>query len=89
MQDQEHGRKLAHVIAKSWQDPAFHARLKADPEKTLKEEGVTVPPGVKVSVHQDDEHVHHLVIPRKPREWKDSDVEHQRVSPMLCPLCTF
>jgi len=86
---EEHARKLAQVIAKSWHDAEFAKKLKADPEAVLRAEGIDVPKGTKVRVHEDTEAEHHLVIPRKPRSWKKEDVEKQRVSPLFCPLCTF
>ena len=54
-----HGR----IVARAWRDPAFKARLLADPHGALKEAGVDVPAGVTVKVVEDsDSHVH-LVLP--------------------------
>src|SRR5437868_5399205 len=54
------------IIAKAWSDPAFKAKLLAEPHAALEELGVAVAAGKTVKVVENaDSHVH-LVLPPKP-----------------------
>lgn len=54
------------VVARAWRDPSFKAKLVADPQAALKDAGVSVPPGVKLTVVENtDTHIH-VVLPPKP-----------------------
>lgn len=64
---------LARVIARTWADPGFKARLIADPIATLKAEGVTMPDGVTVAVVENTADHVHLVLPPPPPEGEISD----------------
>ncbi|AZS37519.1 Cobalt-containing nitrile hydratase subunit alpha [Microbacterium lemovicicum] len=66
---------IAKVIAKAWSDEDFHARLVADPTATLSTEGVTIPEGARVVVLENTDDVVHLVIPAKPRELSDEQLD--------------
>ena len=54
------------VVARTWRDAAFKAKLMADPQATLKEAGVAVPAGVKVTVVENTAQHFHLVLPPNP-----------------------
>jgi hypothetical protein len=54
------------VVTRAWRDPAFKAKLKADPEAALKEAGVALPAGLKVTVVENTAQHFHLVLPPKP-----------------------
>lgn len=64
----------ARIIAKAWRDPKYRARLIKSPKAVLQEEvklidpGVTLPPQLEVSVHEESPTAYHLVIPRNPRD---------------------
>ena len=68
MADEEQGRAAIYgkIIAKAWRDPAFKAKLIADPQATLKQAGVPVPAGVTVKVVENTDTHFHLVLPPKP-----------------------
>lgn len=68
MSDSEQGKASIYgkVIARAWRDPAFKARLIADPQVTLKEAGVAVPAGMTVTVVENSATHFHLVLPPKP-----------------------
>ena len=56
----------ARIVAQAWRDPAFKAKLIADPLPTLKTAGAPVPSGVTITVVENtDTHVH-FVLPPKP-----------------------
>jgi nitrile hydratase alpha subunit len=57
---------ITKVIARAWADPSYQQLLKSDPVNALSQEGIQVPAGHKVQVHQDDETTSHLVLPAKP-----------------------
>ena len=54
------------VIAKAWREPAFKAKLIADPRAILAEAGVTIPAGATVKVLEDTTTQLHFVLPPKP-----------------------
>lgn len=73
MNDQ--AKQYQQLIAKCWADEAFKNRLVANPMVVLKEEGIETPPGVDVSVHEDTESQMFIVIPNRPEELSDEDLE--------------
>jgi hypothetical protein len=75
MNQPEHGKKMSQVIGKCWADEAFKRKLLADPVATLKAEGVELPAGISIKVLEDDDKVHHLVIPAKSSELSEGDLE--------------
>lgn len=56
------------IIARAWRDPAFKAKLVADPKAVLREAGVTVPANITVQVVEDSATHFHFVLPTKPGE---------------------
>jgi len=64
---------FAKVIAKSWNDPAYKARLMSDPKAVLAESGVAVPEGVNVNVYESTQQNWTLVIPPAPASGELSD----------------
>ena len=64
--DQDKAAAHGKIIARAWRDPAFKAKLLADPHATLKEAGIAVPEGVTVKVVENTDTHHHLVLPPKP-----------------------
>jgi hypothetical protein len=69
MADSEQGKAKAaygKVIARAWRDPAFKARLLADPHGALKDAGVAVPAGVTVKAVENTDKHFNLVLPPKP-----------------------
>ena len=67
--------QLGKVIAAAWLDPEFLARLKADPEGVLAEYGVELPAGKKVVICEDTADTIHIVIPRRPDDLTDDEIE--------------
>ena len=54
------------IIAKAWADDGFKARLLADPTAVAAAEGIAVPAGVKIVVHENKPGELHVVLPAKP-----------------------
>lgn len=54
---------LRRIASKALGDDAYRQRLVSDPSTVLKEEGITVPDGVNVTVHENTADHIHLVLP--------------------------
>lgn len=64
--EQDKAATYGGIIAKAWSDPAFKAKLLADPHAALKDVGVSVAAGVTVTVVEDTDTQFHFVLPPKP-----------------------
>lgn len=53
------------VIVKAWSDPQFKDQLLKNPEKILREQGIEIPEGVKVTVCENTDQQFFLVLPAK------------------------
>jgi len=59
-----HTREIeARVIAQAIQDPAFRARLLADPKGVFAEMGLQIPPGVQIQTLEESAKQYYLVLP--------------------------
>ena len=68
----------AQLIAKAWADEAFVEELRTDPRAAVEKElGVPLPEGVTVEVHEEkpEHRVLHLVIPPKPVELSEEELD--------------
>ena len=75
--------QMSHIIAKSWSDAGFKARLLADPMATLVEEGVTIPEGIEIRACENTKQVFNLVIPSRP-ELINDDVPSSNAPTACC-----
>ena len=64
----------AQIVAKAWADPVFKARLLADPRAALTEAGHAVPEGLIVKVVENTGKEVHLVLPARPTELSDAQL---------------
>jgi hypothetical protein len=76
MNQEEQGKKISQLIARCWADEGFKQNVLADPAATLRAEGLELLAGVSYVVHENTEKVAHLVIPAKPTELSDEDLNH-------------
>jgi hypothetical protein len=73
----------ANIIAKAWKDPAFLTKLKENPRSVVQDElqkmapGAKLPPGLSVSLHEEDEGHVHLVVPRNPQKVTDQSLSDE------------
>src|SRR5262245_16541524 len=67
-QMQEYAKQYGQLVARAWGDEAFRARLLAEPAAALAEQGIAVPAGVEVRVHEQTPTVVHLTLPPKPTD---------------------
>ena len=75
MSNEEQGKKMSQLIAKCWADDGFKQKLLADPAATLKAEGVALPAGLTVKAVENSDSLFHLVIPAKPTDLSDEDLD--------------
>ena len=68
------------LVARAWADPAFKAKLLADPAGVLKENGLTTPAGLQIKVTENTDKVLNLVLPMKPPAQELSEEELHRVA---------
>jgi hypothetical protein len=73
----QQGRKMSQLIARCWSDESYKRKFLADPAGTFKAEGitVTVPERANIRVVENSEKVVHLVIPTRPNELSDEDLD--------------
>jgi hypothetical protein len=71
----EQDNAFAQIVAQSWEDAEFRARLLADPAGVLGEKGFQVPPGKRVEIVEDTDDVIHLTLPSRPRELSDENLD--------------
>ena len=74
---EEQAKKMGQLTARAWADENFKKKLLSDPAATLKAEGVDLklPSGTSLKAVEDTEQVFHFVIPAKPADLSDEDLE--------------
>jgi hypothetical protein len=87
MNNEEQTKQMNKIIAKCWADEGFKTRLLADPAATLKAEGTDVPAGLTVMAVENTEKVFHLVIPAKPTDLSDEDLDKVAGGTLGCMIC--
>lgn len=75
MNTEEMNKKISRVIAKAWSDAEFKDQLLKKPVEILRAEGIDVPAGIKVTVVENTEKQHYLLIPPKPEELSDEQLD--------------
>ena len=75
MSHDEQSKKIGQILAKCWLDDSFKQKLMADPLGTLTAEGATMPDGLSVKVLENTDKVFNLVIPAKPTDLTDADLD--------------
>jgi Nitrile hydratase, alpha chain len=64
---------LDAVTAKALENEEYKRQLLADPVKVLRNEGLTIPDGVNVVIHENTADTIHLVLPSQPAKAIDLD----------------
>ena len=75
MNQDEQSKKISQILAKCWSDESFKQKLMADPMGTLKAEGGEMPEGLTINVVENTDKVFNLVIPAKPTDLSDEDLD--------------
>ncbi len=61
-------KNYAKIVAKAWSDPKFKEQLLKNPEAVLKEQGIEIPKGTKIKIHENTEDTMNFVLPKMPSE---------------------
>jgi hypothetical protein len=77
----------SQLVARAWADPAFKAKLIADPAAVLKENGLLVPAGITLKVVENTPKVLHLTLPLPPAPEELSEEELHRAAGGHCRGC--
>ncbi len=85
MNQEDQSKKIGQLIAKCWADESFKQKLLADTMATLKAEGSELPAGLTVKAVENTDKVFHLVIPAKPTDLSDDDLD--KVAGGACDFC--
>jgi hypothetical protein len=75
MNEDEQGKKISQIIAKAWADDGFKRKLLKDPAATLTAAGVALPAGRTIKAVENDDKVFHIVIPSKPSELSEDELD--------------
>jgi hypothetical protein len=76
MNQEEQNKQIGQLIAKCWADEGFKQKLLTDTMATLKAEGTELPAGLIVKAVENTDQVFHLIIPAKPTDLSDDDLEN-------------
>ena len=87
MNQEEQGKKMSQLLAKCWADDGFKQKLLDDPAATLKAEGVELPAGLSIKAMENTDALFHLVIPAKPTDLSDEDLD--KVAGGACACCVI
>ncbi len=86
MNKEEHAKAIARIVAKCWMDENFKKKFVEDPTSVLKDEGITVPDGVKIRVLEDTTDQRSIILPVKPDELGQIEELEDRLAASACPL---
>ena len=62
-------------MSQAWTDDSFRQRLISDPRAVLEERGLTPPAGAQITVLEDTANTVHVVLPNRPDELSDEDLD--------------
>ena len=72
------------IFAKAWADEDFKAELMVDPRAALAAQGIEVPEGVTLVVHENTADVIHMVLPNRPDLSLTGEMLDQAVGAARC-----
>ena len=72
--------RWSQSVARAWADPAFKAKLIANPAAGLRENGIQVPAGITIKVVENTDQVLHLTLPLPPAPEELTEEELHRAA---------
>ncbi len=75
MNKEQQENAMSQIIAKCWADESYKQRLLAEPMATLQAEGLELPEGLSIKVLDNTSGVFHLVIPTKPTDLSEEELD--------------
>jgi len=80
--------KYHRLVAQAWDDPEFKERLIADPDRVFHEQGITIPAGVRVRVHENTSGAWNFVLPARLAELSDDTLHAVELADdCVCTCC--
>jgi hypothetical protein len=80
-------QRWGQVIARAWSDDSYKQRLLADPAAVMAEHGLTPPAGKQVRVVEDTADTVHAVLPARPSELSDEQLDQAAGGAAVPHLC--
>ncbi len=62
----EQDKAYSQIVLRAWSDASFRQRLLTEPAMVLRENGIAVPEGTEVPVHEARPGVQHFFLPARP-----------------------
>ena len=84
----QQSQAFGKIVARAWADPAFKAKLIADPIAVLTAEGAPPPAGVSIKVLENTDSTFNFVIPAKPADLSDTELDNV-AGGMVCICACF
>ena len=75
------------IAAQAWSDPAYKARLMANPAAVLKEAGIDIPAGMKVKAVENTGDTAHFILPAPPADVELSEESLSKVAGGTVIMC--
>jgi hypothetical protein len=66
---------LQTAAARALDDDEYRRQLLADPKGVLQEAGLDIADGLNVEIHENTADTVHLVLPARPQDWSELDLE--------------
>lgn len=72
------------IIVKAWRDERFRQSLLKDPKKAIEKEfDIKVPHDVTISVHEENDHSLHLIVPSVPSNFTAEDLSDEELKEVI------
>jgi hypothetical protein len=81
----EYAKQYGQLVARAWGDEAFKQRLLAEPAAVLAEQGIALPPGMEVRLHEDTSTLFHLTLPPPSEDPSDEESGPAPLAPSAQP----
>ena len=75
MNDANQYKVMGKLVSQAWADPSFKERLISSPVEVMRESGIPIPDGIAIRVHEDSPSVRNIVLPAKPDELSDEQLD--------------
>jgi hypothetical protein len=87
---EEQAKKMGQLTAEAWADENFKKKLLSDPAAMLKAEGVKIalPDGGTLKAVENTDEVFHIIIPARPAELSNEDLDKVAGGIPICILPT-
>ena len=87
MNDINQAKVMGKLVSRAWSDPSFKERLISDAAGVMRENGLQVPDGLVIRVHEDSASVRNIVLPMKTDRLSDEQLDMVAGGDGGVPLC--